>query len=418
MTEEPNSIGKPILLWAAIGAVVGGAIFLLLPKPDAPQATADAPQIVLPEVSSAAPAVETATTETVTTPVAAEAPETEVAEDAPEAPISDTAPVVVDDTPVLVQAPTFDTFRVEPNGSMVIAGRAQAGQVVDIMLAGEAIERVTADSNGNFVALPLAGPSDQPRRLSLLGDPDGVGIASETSYIVAPIAAPVIVAAAPEPEPTPTVGDAPVVAETAVAPVVADDTSAIDITPAAQPTVLQADADGVRVVQSGPSLTAPELDENVVLDAITYDPEGEVQLSGRASGDGAVQVYIDNEPLTVSPVTEGDWQIELPQIDTGIYTLRIDEVDEEGAVVSRIETPFKREEAEEVAAVLAEETAEEGFEVAVKTVQPGSTLWAIAEENLGSGIRYVEVFEANADLIRDPDLIYPGQIFRMPTATE
>ena len=144
-----------------------------------------------------------------------------------------------------------------------------------------------------------------------------------------------------------------------------------------------------------------------------------MQLSGRATGDGAVQVYIDNEPLTASPVTEGgDWRIDLPQIDTGVYTLRIDEVDAAGDVVSRLETPFKREEPQDVAAVLAEETSADGFEVAVRTVQPGATLWAIAEESLGSGIFYVEVFEANSDLIRDPDLIYPGQIFRMPEVSQ
>ncbi|OYU18041.1 MAG: peptigoglycan-binding protein LysM [Rhodobacteraceae bacterium PARR1] len=45
------------------------------------------------------------------------------------------------------------------------------------------------------------------------------------------------------------------------------------------------------------------------------------------------------------------------------------------------------------------------------TVQPGYTLWRIARENLGDGVMYVQVFEANKDQIRDPDLIYPGQIF-------
>ncbi len=153
----------------------------------------------------------------------------------------------------------------------------------------------------------------------------------------------------------------------------------------------------------------------LLLYLLPYDHHGTVQLSGRAAGDGAVQVYIDNEPVTASPVTEGgDWRIDLPAIDTGVYTLRIDEVDGAGDVVSRLETPFKREEPQEVAAVLAEETSREGFEVAVRTVQPGATLWAIAEENLGKGIFYVEVFEANRNLIRDPDLIYPGQIFRIP----
>jgi nucleoid-associated protein YgaU len=47
-------------------------------------------------------------------------------------------------------------------------------------------------------------------------------------------------------------------------------------------------------------------------------------------------------------------------------------------------------------------------------VQPGFTLWAIAEANFGDGVRYVQVFEANRDKIRDPNLIYPGQVFTVP----
>ena len=50
------------------------------------------------------------------------------------------------------------------------------------------------------------------------------------------------------------------------------------------------------------------------------------------------------------------------------------------------------------------------------TVQPGFTLWGIARENFGDGVLYVQVFEANKDKIKDPDLIYPGQIFTIPAA--
>ncbi len=397
-----------MVLGGIAAVVLGVVIFLFLPQPDVSE-----PPI---ETAPAAPAEVTETPQ--------EAPAV-VAEVPPE------APAVVAEAPEPQQppqVPSFDTFRVEPDGSMVIAGRAEPGQTVDVMLAGVAIDRVTADSSGSFVSLPVAGSSDQPRRLSLLADPDGAAIASTTSYIVAPIAAPVVVAAAPEPEPEAT--EAPI--ETVQTDVASTDTQPADTPPApvapvvdvpvappAPPTVLQADADGVRVVQGAPTLDDPAVDANVALDAITYDPAGDVQLSGRATGDGSVQVYLDNQPVTVSPVTEGgDWRIDLPDIDTGVYTLRIDEVDQAGDVVSRLETPFKREEPEDVAAVLAEETAAEGFEVAVRTVQPGSTLWAIAEENLGRGIFYVEIFEANRDLIRDPDLIYPGQIFRIPEAPE
>ncbi|RUS60669.1 LysM peptidoglycan-binding domain-containing protein [Pseudorhodobacter sp. E13] len=50
------------------------------------------------------------------------------------------------------------------------------------------------------------------------------------------------------------------------------------------------------------------------------------------------------------------------------------------------------------------------------TVQPGFTLWAIARDQFGDGILYVQVYEANKDRIRDPDLIYPGQVFALPEA--
>ena len=46
--------------------------------------------------------------------------------------------------------------------------------------------------------------------------------------------------------------------------------------------------------------------------------------------------------------------------------------------------------------------------------RPGLTLWAIAQESFGGGVMYVQVFEANRDKIKDPDLIYPGQVFTVP----
>ena len=48
------------------------------------------------------------------------------------------------------------------------------------------------------------------------------------------------------------------------------------------------------------------------------------------------------------------------------------------------------------------------------TVQPGFTLWGIARDRFGDGILYVQVYEANKDRIRNPDLIYPGQVFTLP----
>ena len=48
------------------------------------------------------------------------------------------------------------------------------------------------------------------------------------------------------------------------------------------------------------------------------------------------------------------------------------------------------------------------------TVQSGDTLWKIAEEQLGAGDRFNEIFEANRDLLDSPDHILPGQELKIP----
>ncbi len=48
------------------------------------------------------------------------------------------------------------------------------------------------------------------------------------------------------------------------------------------------------------------------------------------------------------------------------------------------------------------------------TVQTGDTLWAISRDRYGDGLLYVRVFEANRESIKNPDLIYPGQVFTIP----
>lgn len=48
------------------------------------------------------------------------------------------------------------------------------------------------------------------------------------------------------------------------------------------------------------------------------------------------------------------------------------------------------------------------------TVEKGDNLWKIAEKALGNGARYTEIFEANKPMLKDPDLIYPGQVLRIP----
>jgi nucleoid-associated protein YgaU len=156
---------------------------------------------------------------------------------------------------------------------------------------------------------------------------------------------------------------------------------------------------------------------------------------------------------------DGRWLLTLADTAPGIYTLRADQLDAAGKVTARFETPFKREAPEALAVVaqgdpappvaaeatedtapaapeavaaeglatktppttLAAPTADTALVVAdtppapvTVTVQPGFTLWSIAQNRYGDGTLYVQVFEANRASIKDPDLIYPGQVFAVP----
>ena len=167
--------------------------------------------------------------------------------------------------------------------------------------------------------------------------------------------------------------------------------------------------DSVKVVQSSKKDSA----QDVSVDAISYDDSGDVALTGRGNPSQMVRIYLDNMPVsTVAMDATGQWSTALSEIDAGIYTLRVDELDSTGNVVSRLETPFKREKREDLAAYMIQ--VDEPARINVVTVQPGNTLWAIARERYGQGILYVRVFEQNKDKIRDPDLIYPGQVFSLP----
>ncbi|MCB1409962.1 MAG: LysM peptidoglycan-binding domain-containing protein, partial [Rhodobacteraceae bacterium] len=191
---------------------------------------------------------------------------------------------------------------------------------------------------------------------------------------------------------------------------------------------------GVRVLDRAPSVL-----DNVVIDSISYSGAGDVQIAGRAAHsapEANLRIYLDNRPIAVTRADSGDWTSDLPSVDPGVYTLRVDQLNDAGGVVSRFETPFQREAPEVVAAAragnepnaqtaatpdptaplapAADAAPAQAPRAALITVQPGNTLWAISQARYGAGERYVVIYNANRSQIRDPDLIYPGQVFALP----
>jgi nucleoid-associated protein YgaU len=171
------------------------------------------------------------------------------------------------------------------------------------------------------------------------------------------------------------------------------------------PTIVIIDNKKIDVVQV-PKVSPEKSTESdsLGIEVIAYDDEGEVTISGKGGVGDFVRIYIDDKPVKSTSVgLDGSWVTPLTGLKQGLYTLRADEISSDGTVVGRVETPFQRE-----SISLAAKGA------SAITVQPGYTLWAIARERYGSGFQYVRVYQANLDLIKDPDLIYPGQVFNLP----
>jgi nucleoid-associated protein YgaU len=305
--------------------------------------------------------------------------------------------IILAPTPVsVVQAVPEERAQSQSTASTEIASAAPAAS------AASGVAQAPVAAEEDTVA---AAPSPVPAPTTQVGEDVAERSEAEVSKDVTAVSPPPVANAVDEApqEDADTVSVAP--AKIAQAPTAADPVPQTTET-AQQITVLKSTAEGVEVLGSTPEATA-----SIAIDTISYSDVGDVQLAGRAqSNTEAVRVYVDNRPVTELPVDDqGRWRGNLPDIDTGLYTLRVDEVDQAGDVTSRVETPFRREDPQVLAA--ADAPANPATQI---TVQTGTTLWAIARERYGEGRLFVQVFEANRDTIRDPNLIYPGQVFALP----
>ncbi len=352
------------------------------------------------------------TDETNTVQPVAQVPDEGTSQEAAIAEVVDPEKVTDETTPDRSKTiPQFDVVRIEPDGTTLVAGQAAAKSDIVLLLDAVDLVTVTTDTAGKFVAFVAIPPSLEPQILALVQRHEDGDVFSEQTVIISPT----LVASTAEPTPILADPQSPALDQTTelkTSPT--PETTPSPTVPTDVPAVILVDADGVKVVQPPRAASqGPEVMSTVALDSISYSDDGEVELAGRGRRDGSVRVYLDNTPITTSRIREdGNWRTELPDVDTGVYTLRVDEVDAAGEVISRVETPFQREDQDTIDTATAAQDAQTRAEII--TVQPGSTLWAIAKSQYGEGLYFVRVYEANKDRIRDPDLIYPGQIFDIP----
>ncbi len=311
----------------------------------------------------------------------------------------------------------FDVVRVTPEGEAVMAGRAKPGSTVTILDKDKSLGEVTADERGEWVFVPEKPLASGSRQLGLeIRKKSGETVQSES----------VVVLVVPEkgkdiagrPTETPSQPLALMVPRKGTGPSTVLQKPTIGARePAAGPPRFAAvapTAGGVPPAPSaapGGSVAAPPKSSGggmgfrLSVDTVDYDDAGRLSLSGRAQPGALVQLYLNNRFVGRTRAgSDGIWRLSPNRtVVPGLYTLRIDHVDENGKVLARLAFPFAR--AEPLTDIRPG---------TVVVVQPGNSLWRLARRAYGAGMQYTMIFEANRDQIRDPDLIYPGQVFTLP----
>jgi len=301
--------------------------------------------------------------------------------------------------------PEFDIVHITPTGEAVVAGRAAPGTTVELLRDGEVHDRAVVDQSGQFAMIPRPLPPGTYGLTLRSKQPDGKEITSKQSVAVVL-------------EPT-----------------------------SERPTVALMTPDKPTVVLSQPPAPASVADATVV-EAVDVEPGGKLHVSGRARPGAAVRLYL-NDSLIASATAGADGHLAVTikeGVAPGNYRIRLDELaSSSGAVRSRAEVPFDVPATMATASVPTQAATSSPREAAATpqprlaaadntilpdkdtrsavvvpkirtmTVVPGDSLWRLSNRTLGGGQRYAIIYQANREQIRNPNLIYPGQVLVLPT---
>jgi len=322
------------------------------------------------------------------------------------------------------QRPEFDIVRVERSGEGVIAGRGAPGATIALKDGDKELARAVADANGEVVFLPPPlSPGDHALTLQSTLPGAGPSASSQSVKVVVPKSGQeaMKVARATPGQPASSLSDA----------------SATKPQTSASPS------------GSASSKSAPP----VSIRSAEAEEGGSFLVTGSAPPGSQSRLYLNGAFVgKVIADLNGLWSLKVEKgMQPGHYAVRADQVEpESGKVIARAEVPFDFPAPAPVAtasAAPAEQSTKPGVaasakdqpkapppaapsgiasaapgpataivkEVRTTTVVRGDSLWRISKKMLGRGTRYTQIYEANASQIRNPRLVFPGQVFVLPS---
>ena len=279
-------------------------------------------------------------------------------------------------------APSFDVVRVEPGGDAILAGRAEPGSEVVVLLDGKEVGKADVDSRGEWLLLPSEQLAVGSHRLDLEARREGYSPRSSEDLIVIEV---------PEGRP-------------------ANESQVFLLgrEAGAEPRVLQGNPIG--------GLTVGALR----LETVDYDSRGFATIRGRAPAGGKIFAKLGDIVLGETFVAaNGVWKLSPREaIDEGQHNLVVELRNTNDQVLWKLKAPLTRHGQSFITDHSGVQgTDEHGRIVGVNKfirVETGNSLWVIARRELGSGFLYSVIYDQNRDQISNPDLIFPGQVFEVP----
>jgi nucleoid-associated protein YgaU len=180
---------------------------------------------------------------------------------------------------------------------------------------------------------------------------------------------------------------------------------------------------------AAPAAAAPEADPatpTVTVEAVESE-QNKVYVAGTGAPGSSVRVYVGDEFQGEAKVDQGGkWLVQgSKNIAEGNVEVRADLIGSDGnAVDARAAVTFEKEQDNQIVLTKVVATGAgagpDGQGAAVEKALPvviirkGDNLWRISRRLYGHGVRYTTIYQANQEQIRNPDLIYPGQVFLTP----
>ena len=274
----------------------------------------------------------------------------------------------------------LEVVRVRPDGSLVIAGKGLPNSTIEVISNSEVIAVTNSDKVGDFVAVPQKQLNSGEYFLSFRQ----------------------------------TTGDNKVV--------IANKSVAINVTGKKDDLPIVAIVDGqgklgAKVIQA-PGLGKKEetnrdnkksaknlaKEPKIKILAITHDSKsGQLVLSGIAYNGVQVNAGFTGKETSSTKIINDEWTLSIPgKLIAGKQKVFAVLLGKNGKVLS------------ENSIVINGKSIENANGKTLIIVQKGDALWNIAYQRLGLGNRYIDIVELNKDKIKNPDLIYPKQLFIIP----